>query len=91
MENVVYTSGDAKAFSLALVDIDHFKSINDTYTHLIGDKVLQTVVENINEITPDNCFVARWGGEEFVIGFINWTAEDVYDLCEALRLEVKSA
>ncbi|EGA70715.1 putative periplasmic ligand-binding sensor protein [Vibrio sinaloensis DSM 21326] len=90
IENVVYTSGDAKAFSLALVDIDHFKSINDTYTHLIGDKVLQTVVENINKITPDNCFVARWGGEEFVIGFINWTAEDVYDLCEALRLEVKA-
>lgn len=90
IENVVYATDESHAFSLALVDVDHFKSINDTYTHLIGDEVLKAVVDSINKIAPEHCFVARWGGEEFVIGFINWTSSDVYDLCETLRQEVKS-
>lgn len=53
--------------SLILIDIDHFKKFNDTYGHLIGDKVLKEVSKVIQDcVNPDN-LVARYGGEEFVV------------------------
>jgi diguanylate cyclase (GGDEF)-like protein len=54
-------------FSIILLDIDHFKSINDTYGHNIGDKVLIELSRLINMCLRDNDILARWGGEEFVI------------------------
>jgi diguanylate cyclase (GGDEF)-like protein len=54
-------------FSIILLDIDHFKSINDTYGHNIGDKVLIELSRLINMCLRDNDIIARWGGEEFVI------------------------
>jgi len=54
-------------FSIILLDIDHFKSINDTYGHNIGDKVLVELSRLINMCLRDNDIIARWGGEEFVI------------------------
>lgn len=56
-----------QSFALAMVDIDHFKNINDTYGHQIGDEVLKKLADCIdNNIREDDVF-ARWGGEEFVI------------------------
>jgi diguanylate cyclase (GGDEF)-like protein len=54
-------------FSIILFDIDHFKSINDTYGHDIGDQVLIQFSRLIQENIRDNDIVARWGGEEFII------------------------
>ncbi len=62
------------SFSLAFVDIDHFKKVNDTYGHLYGDIVLQKIAGIIKDTSRDVDIVARYGGEEFVLlipGHIN--------------------
>ena len=56
-----------KAFSLLLLDIDHFKKVNDTYGHTAGDAVLKTLALILQQQTRDIDSVARYGGEEFVI------------------------
>lgn len=54
-------------FSLSLIDIDHFKQVNDTFGHQIGDSVLKEVVMLIKQNVRDTDIVARYGGEEFVV------------------------
>lgn len=56
-------------FSIALGDIDFFKKVNDTYGHDAGDEVLKMVASKLTEGMPAKGFVARWGGEEFLLGF----------------------
>lgn len=59
---------DKKALlAIAMVDIDHFKKLNDNYGHLLGDKVLQAVAQVAKRATPGDCFCCRFGGEEFSI------------------------
>jgi diguanylate cyclase (GGDEF)-like protein len=52
---------------LALVDIDHFKLVNDTHGHLFGDRVLQRMVSELDAALPEAGFCARYGGEEFAL------------------------
>jgi diguanylate cyclase (GGDEF)-like protein/PAS domain S-box-containing protein len=54
-------------FSFAIFDIDHFKKVNDTYGHKVGDDVLITLSNCLSQHIRDDDFLARWGGEEFVI------------------------
>lgn len=54
-------------FVLAMIDIDYFKSVNDSYGHLVGDKVLKVVARTIHQCLRDTDFIARFGGEEFVV------------------------
>lgn len=80
-------------FSIALVDIDNFKQINDTYGHTFGDLVLKEVATYINCRIDRNSWVARYGGEEFLIFFGHSDPEDVYSqvktLCQDLeKLEI---
>ena len=55
------------AFSLIIGDIDHFKKVNDTYGHLMGDEVLKKVSDELKNNLRENDSIARWGGEEFII------------------------
>jgi diguanylate cyclase (GGDEF)-like protein len=55
------------AVSLAMLDIDHFKKVNDTYGHAAGDVALKSVVSIIQERLRDSDTICRWGGEEFLI------------------------
>ena len=71
--------------SIAVVDIDHFKDFNDTYGHLVGDKVLQKLAETISSRIRNTDIFARWGGEEFVILFSETSVEDTRKVCEKLR------
>ncbi len=52
--------------SIAILDIDNFKNINDTYGHDFGDKVLKQLAQDIGEVASKTLHVCRWGGEEFV-------------------------
>jgi diguanylate cyclase (GGDEF)-like protein len=70
---------------LIILDIDDFKQINDTYGHLVGDKVLVRFSEILKENLRESDFVARWGGEEFSIMLINTSDEDSYQIAEKLR------
>ncbi len=54
-------------FSILMLDVDHFKQINDTYGHGVGDKVLKTVAKTISTTTRQTDMVYRYGGEEFVV------------------------
>ena len=56
-------------FSMALIDVDNFKTVNDTYGHLLGDTVLQKVAKEINTVVAEKGFVGRYGGDEFIIVF----------------------
>lgn len=55
------------SFSVLMYDVDHFKLVNDTYGHLAGDKILQTVVRRVTEEIRSVDVAARWGGEEFMV------------------------
>jgi diguanylate cyclase (GGDEF)-like protein/PAS domain S-box-containing protein len=56
-------------FSVAIIDIDNFKSINDTYGHIIGDEVIVAIANIVKEVVSEPHLVGRWGGEEFIIIF----------------------
>ena len=69
------SSGDSLA--VAVVDIDYFKSINDRFGHAVGDKTLQVVSKFLKQSLSENDFVARWGGEEFVMLLLNTQMADI--------------
>jgi diguanylate cyclase (GGDEF)-like protein len=70
---------------VALVDIDHFKQVNDNYGHLLGDRVLQRMVAELDAALPDGAFCARYGGEEFALVLPGRELADAVELCEAAR------
>ncbi len=70
---------------LALGDIDFFKKINDTYGHECGDVVLKQVARTLNEHIRKHGFVARWGGEEFLMLFEHVTLDKAAEVLEHLR------
>jgi diguanylate cyclase (GGDEF)-like protein len=74
---------------VALVDLDFFKKVNDTFGHLIGDRVLQQVVELLQDGLPDNGFCARYGGEEFVLVLPGLDAAAAVTVAEAARERVE--
>jgi diguanylate cyclase (GGDEF)-like protein len=71
--------------SVTIIDIDKFKNFNDTYGHLIGDEVLTMMAQNVNENVRDTDIFARWGGEEFVLLFIDTSADDAVIACSKLK------
>jgi diguanylate cyclase (GGDEF)-like protein len=77
--------------SLILLDIDKFKEVNDTYGHLIGDKVLIKVADLLHTHIRKVDSMGRWGGEEFIIICPFTTCEGAWQLAEKLRLKIMSA
>ena len=75
-------------FSVVIVDIDHFKSINDIYGHQIGDKVLiefATILKNNSRSTD---IAGRWGGEEFLIILPNTNQDEACAVAEKMRFQI---
>ena len=58
---------DKKPFSVVLIDLDHFKKINDTLGHQFGDKVLVQFSQLLKSSFSDTDYIFRWGGEEFLV------------------------
>jgi len=75
----------ATSLSLIMVDIDHFKKINDTYGHLVGDCVIRWLADLIKESSRTCDVNSRYGGEEFAIILPETTGESSYTKAEALR------
>jgi diguanylate cyclase (GGDEF)-like protein/PAS domain S-box-containing protein len=71
--------------SLLMLDIDHFKSINDTFGHQAGDNVLIEVASRVRRSLRGNDVVARWGGEEFVVLLRDCALHDARRLAEEIR------
>lgn len=72
-------------FSIILFDIDHFKSINDTFGHMIGDQVLIQMAEIIQKHTRESDIKGRWGGEEFLIILPCTVLQEAMNAAEVLR------
>ncbi|MDH3905715.1 MAG: diguanylate cyclase [Gammaproteobacteria bacterium] len=77
--------------ALALADIDHFKRINDGYSHAIGDQVLERVAQILSEGCRGTDFVARYGGEEFLLYFPDTGVDRAAQVCSELRKAVQQS
>jgi len=71
--------------AIALLDLDGFKHVNDTYGHLFGDKVLKTFAQILNDHTRTSDIVGRYGGEEFLIIFPNTSLDNAYLVTDRIR------
>jgi len=76
--------------AIALMDIDHFKEVNDRYSHQLGDKVLMTVAEILQHEARSTDLVSRYGGEEFVIALPNADEDGARQVIERCREAVQS-
>lgn len=76
---------------LMLIDLDHFKSINDRYSHLAGDAVLNVAAQRMVAALPEQALVGRWGGEEFIVVIEAIEGERARELAELLRQSLDHA
>jgi len=86
----------SKPFHLVMVDLDHFKNVNDTYGHPIGDEVLKIAAARMSNVTRQGTVLARYGGEEFIImlteipyGAAVKTAQRIQKVIEESRFMIK--
>ncbi|MCT4781943.1 MULTISPECIES: GGDEF domain-containing protein [Exiguobacterium] len=81
---------EAEEYALILVDIDHFKRVNDTYGHDVGDDVLRELGMLLVDESREDHLVGRFGGEEFLIIMPNAQKDDVSRLAESIREKVST-
>jgi diguanylate cyclase (GGDEF)-like protein len=87
-EEFTKQKGGEGILSLLVMDIDHFKRINDTYGHGFGDTVLVAVAQELKKATPNNAYCCRFGGEEFCIIFPNQRLDDVQQIADRIRFAI---
>ena len=78
-------------FAIAFLDIDHFKYVNDTYGHNVGDDILKMVSQTYMNNIKSSDFVGRWGGEEFLAIFTNCDGQSLHELTERIRILVENS
>jgi diguanylate cyclase (GGDEF)-like protein len=79
-----------RSLTVAMLDIDHFKEVNDRFSHAAGDEVLRTVARILRENTRGVDAVARYGGEEFCLVLVETELEAGARLCDRLRARVEA-
>ena len=77
--------------SLVMIDIDHFKRINDNFGHLIGDRVIRYVSALLKQIVGNEHHISRFGGEEFAIILLNQPVTDVVKLVDKVRVAMSNS
>jgi diguanylate cyclase (GGDEF)-like protein len=80
--------GESPTDCVAVLDIDHFKSVNDSHGHAAGDEVLRGFARVARRMVREHDFIARIGGEEFAILFPDTSVEQAMLICERLRAEI---
>jgi two-component system cell cycle response regulator len=73
-----------------LLDIDHFKKINDNLGHITGDRVLETLGRLLLDRLPENAMAVRFGGEEFALLVPRCQSRNAHNCAEGLRREIES-
>jgi diguanylate cyclase (GGDEF)-like protein len=79
-----------ESVALLMLDLDHFKKVNDTYGHMAGDHVLRAVAEVVRAEIRGQDIAGRWGGEEFVVLLANVDADELRTVAERVRHRVRS-
>jgi diguanylate cyclase len=79
------SSDTATSLCLVMVDIDHFKKVNDTYGHPFGDKVIRAVGQAISQLTQRKDVAARYGGEEFALLLPDTSAIEAREVADRIR------
>jgi diguanylate cyclase (GGDEF)-like protein len=74
-----------RALTVAMLDVDHFKQVNDRFSHAVGDEVLRTIARILRENTRGVDVVARYGGEEFCLILVETRLDEGAGLCDRLR------
>jgi len=80
--------GSPRALTVAMVDVDKFKSVNDRYTHRVGDRVLKTIAAIIASQVRENDLPARWAGDEFVVLFADASEQAARPICARISAAV---
>tara|TARA_R110000787_G_scaffold117206_3_gene227787 strand:+ start:15627 stop:16745 length:1119 start_codon:yes stop_codon:yes gene_type:complete len=89
LKNALLRSKEAfEPLTVAFIDIDNFKLINDNHGHEAGDRVLQRVAKCLDAMSDNKCHLARHGGEEFVILFLDKTSRQVFEIIDNARSEL---
>ncbi len=81
----------AHSLCLLMVDIDHFKRVNDTYGHVVGDKVIQLVGHSLQKQVKGKDTTARYGGEEFAILLLDTPLSGARSVAETIRTSIENA
>jgi diguanylate cyclase (GGDEF)-like protein len=89
-EELERTNRTGNPTSLAIIDVDNFKKINDTFGHLAGDVALKKIANTLRQNVRRIDTVVRWGGEEFAIVFSNADIETAYEVVERIRKSVEA-
>lgn len=90
-EEIVRSERFGRPFSLILIDIDHFKNVNDTHGHLVGDTVLREVARRMDKMVRSVDRVMRYGGEEFAILMLEGDERAAEILAEKVRVAIESS
>ncbi len=85
-----YAQRYGRQFSISLIDLDHFKAINDSYGHQVGDQVLKHLVTTVSAQLRQSDTLMRWGGEEFLLLLPNTDSEGARQLVEQLLQRVNN-
>jgi len=88
-ESFALVQRHARPLALAVADLDHFKRVNDQYSHAVGDAVLRTLAQLLTSQVRQSDLVARYGGEEFVLVLSETDAEAAHVVCEKIRAAVE--
>lgn len=83
-------TNDHKPFALAFLDLDYFKSVNDTHGHLVGSKLLVEVARVLKNCVRDNDIVCRWGGDEYVLLLRGTDSGGALKVAERIRRSIES-
>jgi diguanylate cyclase (GGDEF)-like protein len=83
-------SRELSDLSIIMLDLDYFKTINDTYGHAAGDEVLKTIASSLLRMIRKNDFVARFGGEEFIVVMPAMPSDQAYERMETCRKEIEN-
>ncbi len=81
--------GNIDTLSVVIVDVDHFKSVNDSYGHQSGNDILYELSRILENVLPENGTVGRYGGEEFVFILPGFTKEKAFAFAEDFRKKIK--